>query len=74
MTMWEEIEAIFDKIDEWHREFQLRFSQPFFYSLIQKLPKINRSSRALAANQPHTVAPTILLHRWILHCITIISN
>jgi hypothetical protein len=45
MTMWEEIEAIFDKIDERHREFQLQFSQPFYYSLIQKLPKINRSSR-----------------------------
>jgi hypothetical protein len=102
--MWEEIEAVFDKIEKWHREFQLRFSQPFFYSLTKKLPQISRSSRnhctcrhsprtthrrssknccqsvavlettALAANQPHTVAPPIPLHRWILHRITIISS
>jgi hypothetical protein len=45
MTMSEEIEAVFDKIEEWHREFQLRFSQPFFYSLTKKLPQISRSSR-----------------------------
>jgi hypothetical protein len=56
MSMWEEIEAVFDKIEKWHREFQLRFSQPFFYSLTKKLPQISRSSRnhCTSRHSPHT--------------------